>query len=230
MVRVKICGIREVEHALIAAAAGADFIGVIFAPSRRQIAPEQGREIVAAVRAAYPGARPSTVGVFADEAPEEVNRIAAYCGVDWVQLSGDESWEYCRRIEHPLIKAIKLNAEAQAEEALRQIDKWYRLIKQSRIMGLVERHIEGAYGGTGVALDWQVARDLAREFPFLLAGGLTPDNVGQAVDMVQPWGVDVSSGVETDGVKDPLKILDFTHHAKAVASPKTRTGLISKQS
>lgn len=216
MVRVKICGIREPEHALAAAAAGADFIGVILAPSPRQITPEQAKGIVAAVRAAYPGPRPFTVGVFANERPEEVNRVVAFCGLDWVQLSGDEPWEYCRYLEHPVIKALKVKPGDRAQDILGQMGKGYRMIKQSRAMGLVERHVEGAFGGTGEALDWHVAQELAREFPFLLAGGLTPENVGQAVQTVQPWGVDVSSGVETDGQKDPTRIASFIQAAKGI--------------
>lgn len=207
--RVKICGIRTLAPALVAAAAGADLIGFVFAPSRRQVSPAEAAAIAAAVRAA-PGPRPRLAGLFVNAAPPTIAAVAAEVGLDLVQLSGDEPAEHAGQIALPILKAIRMDGSA-AEAA------WLRLAEggASGVTLLVDAHVPGSYGGTGVMADWGRAAALARRAPVVLAGGLSPANVGEAIAAVRPLGVDVSSGVETDGVKDPLKIEAFIGAARA---------------
>jgi phosphoribosylanthranilate isomerase len=211
MTRVKICGISEVVHALAAAEAGADFIGLVFAPSRRQVVPERAKEIVLAVKSLK--APPLVVGVFVNTAAAEVNRIADQCGLDWVQLSGDEPWEYFKQVERPFIKAIRVSMGAVAEEVLADISLGHKLLGRDFVV-LLDSHVEGSYGGTGQAFDWRLAGQVSERVPVIIAGGLSADNVGQAIKIVRPWGVDVSSGLENKGIKDVAKIMDFITAAR----------------
>ncbi len=213
MTRVKICGITEMEHALVVRDAGADFLGLIFAPSRRQITTEKASQIVQAVRASKPF--PAMVGVFVNAPSAEVNRIADMCRLDRVQLSGDETWQYCLDIERPIIKAIHISAGSSLKEVLANIEVGYSLIPKDRLICLLDSRVGEKYGGTGQTFDWQTAKEIAAKYPVVIAGGLTPENVCQLVTEVKPWGVDVSSGVETGVRKDPAKIRAFIKAAKA---------------
>ncbi len=144
------------------------------------------------------------MGVFADQPIDEVNEIADAVGLDLVQLSGREPWEVCARVKRPVIKAVEAHG---ADEVLRGLEAGSAIA----IMLDVSR-------GRGIAMDWEVAAAVARRMPLWLAGGLTPENVGDAVRAVRPWAVDVSSGVETGGAKDPDKIGAFVQAAKAAGS------------
>ena len=206
MTRVKICGIREEVHALAAVEAGADFIGFIFAPTRRQVSPAKAREIVDTVKKSSSAVKP--VGVFVDTPASEVNRIADFCGLDWVQLSGNESWEYCRQIARPIIKAIRIGQQLR-EEINAELTVGLKTLSPQRFITLLDSQVEGKYGGTGITFNWRLAQQVAKEFPVIIAGGLNPENVAQAIEIATPWGVDVSSGVETDGTKDIAKIKAF---------------------
>jgi len=203
MTRVKICGIREEVHALAAAEAGADFIGLVFAPSRRQVTPVQAEKIAAAVKKSDNSTE--VVGVFVNMPAPEVNKIADSCHLDWVQLSGDESWEYCREITKPLIKTIRVSRRQSPQEICAALATGANVLSQKHIY-LLDSQVKGKYGGTGTTFDWSLARQAAEQFPVIIAGGLTPENVGQAIKMAAPWGVDVSSGVEVGGVKHAARI------------------------
>ena len=207
MTHVKICGIREKAHALAAIKAGGDFIGLVFAPSHRQVTPAQASEIVSTVTKCSQTI--AVVGVFVNMPAPEVNRIANSCNLDWVQLSGDESWEYCCQITKPLIKAVRIMWGQHPEEICADLAAGSRVLSNQRYVYLLDSQVKGKYGGTGMTFDWGLARQAAERFPVIIAGGLTPENVAQAIRIVAPWGVDVSSGVEVGGVKDITKIKAF---------------------
>jgi phosphoribosylanthranilate isomerase len=222
MTLVKICGVSDPKHARAAAALGADFVGMVFAPSRRQVTIGDGRRIAAGLRneegelatgagtaeieSALEKRRPLLVGVFADQDPDTINAIIEECGLDLVQLSGSEPWEMCELIRRPVFKCMKVRPEDDAQAILSHVGEG--------AVVLLDPHVSGVYGGTGTTLDWDVAAVIAERTPTVLAGGLTPGNVERAVSTVQPWAVDVSSGVETEGVKDVDKIRDFIQAAR----------------
>ena len=207
MTRVKICGIREKAHALAVIEAGGDFIGLVFAPSQRQVTPDRARSIVSAVKRCSENI--AVVGVFVNMPVPEVNGIADSCKLDWVQLSGDETWEYCRQVTRPLIKAVRIGHDQDPEEIHSNLTTGARLLSGQKYLYLLDSQVQDKYGGTGTTFNWNLARQAAEQFPVIIAGGLTPENVAQAIEIVAPWGVDVSSGVEVGGVKDIAKIRAF---------------------
>ncbi len=216
MTHIKICGLSDAEHALVAASAGADYLGIIFAKSRRRVSLEQALLIVESVhRLEHP---PKVVGVFANSPASEVNRIAHSCRLDRVQFSGDETYEYCLEIAYPLIKVIHIPAASTSEEILSKIAEGYRIMAGKEIMFLLDSLGRNAYGGTGESFDWQLAKKVSAHFPVIIAGGLTPLNVGELIREVHPLGVDVSSGVESNYQKDSAKILAFIKAVNAADS------------
>jgi len=210
---VKICGIRDKAHALAAVEAGADFIGLVFAPSPRQVSPARAREIASAVKKSSHTIK--VVGVFVNAPSSQVNELADFCALDWVQLSGDESWEYCQELKKTIIKVIHVSSGQKTDEILADIGTGYQLLPEKELVCLLDSRVGGAYGGTGQVFNWQLAREVSVRFPVMIAGGLTAANVGQLVREVKPWGVDVSTGVESNGLKDASKIRAFV---KAVRS------------
>jgi len=211
MTMVKICGISNKEHAIAAIQAGADFIGLVFAKSKRQVTTSRAKEIVNSIRKASETVK--TVGVFVNAPADDVNRIANDCGLDMVQLSGDESWQYARQIQRPVIKAIRVQQEKE-DDIIKAIVSGADTFFDNAHIALLDTHVEGKYGGTGKSFDWDLAQTISAKYPIIVAGGLTPDNVKQAIEKMNPWGVDVSSGVETDGIKDIAKIKKFIDEAK----------------
>jgi phosphoribosylanthranilate isomerase len=195
------------EQAIAAAGAGADFIGLVFAPSPRQVTPDVAVKIKTALKKRR--AKTETVGVFVNVHAGTVNRVSEMCGLDRAQLSGDEPWEYCCEIARPVIKAIRVGRNNTPEQVIKNIDYGMKILKGREFIILLDTSVPERYGGTGEAFEWELARPIAREFPVVIAGGLTPDNVAQAIKTVGPWGVDVSTGVETVGVKDLKKIKKF---------------------
>ena len=195
MVRVKICGIKRLEDALAAVEAGADAIGLNFwRPGRRYVAPETARVIARSLPPFL-----TRVGVFADEDPETIRKIADLCGLDALQLHGSESPEFCRQFDRPVIKSIKVRGPESLEGLAR-----YRVAAF-----LLDTHVPGEMGGTGRPFDWSLATRANAAGPVILSGGLTPENVGDAIRAASPYAVDVASGVETGGQKDPAKIRAF---------------------
>jgi phosphoribosylanthranilate isomerase len=211
LTKIKICGITEVSYARVAVEAGADLIGVVFAPSPRQVTYQKAREIVAALKEHYF----PVVGVFVNMPTTKVNAVAAFCELDWVQLSGDESWEYCQQIEKPVIKAVHILPGWDEKELLAHLENGQRKHGSHSLVYLLDTFVEDKYGGTGQAFAWEIARRAAAEYPVIIAGGLQPENVEEVVSSFNPWGVDVSSGVESQGVKDVAKIKAFVQAVRA---------------
>jgi phosphoribosylanthranilate isomerase len=215
---IKICGITREDDALFAARCGVQALGFIFYPrSPRCIEPERARTIIGRLTAlsAVPGKTPllpcpvfpfpgrvATVGVFVNEKPERILEIAAYCGIDLIQLHGDESPEDCRFLPRErLIKALSLERPADLE---RLRDYPVRAV-------LVDVRERERYGGTGKRADWILAAQAARLVPLILAGGLAPENIREAVAAVHPAALDLNSGVESaPGIKDHQKIQAVT--------------------
>jgi phosphoribosylanthranilate isomerase len=213
--KVKICGLCKVEHILAAAEAGADFVGMIFARSKRQITPEKAIAMVKVVREL--DKLPAIVGVFVNTPASEVNRIASECDLDLVQLSGDEDWQYCLEIDKPVIKVIHVADSDTVDQIVATIEEGFNVLQGRDVMYLLDTKSDDAYGGTGQPLSRQIAAGVARRIPVIIAGGLNPDNIARVVDEVHPWGVDVSSGVEIDGIKDVNRIKEFISEVKTVA-------------
>lgn len=213
--QVKICGVRALEDARVAADAGADFIGLVFVPGRRRrLEIPDAANIVDGIRQSS-SAAPRFVGLFADQPLDEVNRTIVACGLNVAQLCGAESVEYCRQTEAQVIKVLHVPNTASGDEAVSEFAARMESYASAGNMITLDRLVEGLQGGTGQSFDWSVAADLSEGgHRFLLAGGLTPENVAQAVAQVRPWGVDVSSGVETGGVQDTAKIKDFIRAAR----------------
>jgi len=207
MTKVKICGIKEKAHALGATKAGSNFIGLVFAPSERQVTVAHAQEIASIIK--EHSEVTEVVGVFVNMPAPVVNRIARSCHLDWVQLSGDESWAYCLEINQPIIKAVRIGPGQLLEEICDHLATGGEVLSGQRHLYLLDSQVKGKYGGTGIAFDWGLARQVAKGFPVIIAGGLTPENVAQAIEAVVPWGVDVSSGVELGGVKSIAKIKAF---------------------
>ena len=217
MTRIKICGITEPSQAVAAAEAGADYIGIVMAPSKRQVDVEKAKEIVAALK----GSRAIPVGVFVNTSADEINRIAKYCNFDRIQLSGDEPWDFVKKLNRPAIKAVKVSTEHTGDKLLKEIDGGYKKADYY-FLPLLDCAVNGSYGGSGKSFDWAIARKATEKYRFVLAGGLTPENVGGAIASARPWAVDVSSGVESNGKKSITKIKAFiaaVRSADAASAP-----------
>ena len=221
MIRTKICGIQSTEEAISAAEAGADYFGLVFVPARRRrLVVAAAAEIVDELRSLIPEP-PRAVGLFADQPLEEVAQTINSCGLDMAQLCGKESPEYCRQVTArtgaDIIKVMHVPVSEMAESCGNRSGVGARLdpYLETGCHVTLDRLVEGLQGGTGQSFDWEVAARLSRQgYEFLLAGGLTPENVAQAVAQVRPWGVDVSTGVETGGRKDGEKIRAFINNAR----------------
>jgi phosphoribosylanthranilate isomerase len=185
---IKICGITRAEDAALAVALGASALGFVFWPgSPRAIDPHRARAIAASLPPFV-----TTVGVFVNQPAGFINSVSNLVGLGVVQLHGDEDPAFAAVVKRPVLKAVNLPAGSAA------INRW-----SDRSMLLVDAHDPVRRGGTGTTADWGLAAQLSRQRPIVLAGGLTPDNVADAIAWVQPFGIDVSSGVEqAPGIKD----------------------------
>ncbi len=195
--RVKICGITRPEDALVAAQFGADAIGLVFFnKSPRSVTIEQAEIIMQALPAFV-----TTVGLFVNAKASFVDEVLADLPLDLLQFHGDESPEYCQQFAKPYIKALRMSPNINIQTAAQDYTKAKAL--------LLDTYVKGVAGGTGKVFDWQqVPANLSK--PIILAGGLNPDNVNQAISTLHPYAVDVSGGVESSkGIKNADKIVAF---------------------
>lgn len=199
--KIKICGITNLEDAVAAIEAGADLLGFNFyRQSVRYVEPETARSIVEKIRSGV--RRPQLIGVFVNSPLHEIRSIWRAVDLDLIQLHGDEPIEMLKQVNG--FKAIRPQSPAEAEKQA----KTYAVENEPAL--LIDAYRKGEYGGTGQVGDWSLAARIARRYPILLAGGLTPENVADAIRQVQPWGVDVASGVErAPGRKDAAKMQAF---------------------
>jgi len=197
-VRVKICGITNMRDALLAAEMGAHALGFIFhRPSPRYMTPDQARQIIGQLPPFV-----ATVGVFVDEDAARVREIASLVGLDWIQLHGGESPDYCRSLGRRVIKGFRV----KGQEIFSQLTAYQGAAQAF----LLDTYKPGTPGGTGETFDWDLARQVNKCGPIILAGGLTSDNVAEAIRIAQPAAVDVASGVEAaPGKKDPERLRNF---------------------
>lgn len=223
---IKICGLREYSHFQEATSAGADLLGMVFVPGvRRKIEPEAAQEVVSRLKrelcalSMLNQQSPSFVGLFCDQPSSEVNQIVESVGLDWVQLCGEETVDYWKSIECPIFKVLHvpsvegnvLRRRSTLESLKSSLDE----VEQNGVLPILDRSSEHQPGGTGRQFDWSIAQELSdNHHRFLLAGGLTPTNLKNAIQTVSPFGVDVSSGVETNQIKDPEKIREFIQIAR----------------
>ena len=207
-VKVKMCGLTYAEHAAVAVEAGADAVGFVFHKKRPRGA--DMAVVKAIVKELPPFVLP--IGVFVNEDAKVVRNVMDSCGLALAQLHGDETAAYCEQLGRPMLKAIRLRdrhsflalAEFQGRAGVRGF--------------LVDAFSPDAYGGTGQVADWSLAAEAAAVTRILLAGGLTPENVAQAIEQVRPYGVDVSSGVEASpGRKDHAKVRAFVQAVRLVS-------------
>jgi len=218
---------------MVASEAGADLIGLVFVPGRpRRVDVPTASAIVAEVKARAKAAGkepPGLVGLFADQPIDEVNQTIEACGLDLVQLCGVESMGYCDDLETQVIKVIHVPGSIGQKGGgvaldMGSLEATLGTHSQAGRLVTLDRLVDGVPGGTGQGFDWNIAAGLSREgHSFILAGGLSPETVGRAIEEVQPWGVDVSSGVETGSVKDPEKIKAFIRFAQTKDRPDVGT-------
>ena len=207
--KVKICGVRDAETAMVAADAGANYIGLVFVENvRRQLLPIDGQSIVRSFR--IRGGRRSKetselIGLFRNQDKEWVNQSSRTIDLDGIQLTGDENERYIRSMWKPVFRQVRISKTTKPKELKTKVQN----LLNGGCHVILDSFDPKTPGGTGKSFNWEVARGIASLDRVLLAGGLTPENVAGAIRELSPWGVDVSSGVETNGVKDHKKIQDF---------------------
>ncbi len=207
MTKIKICGIKTLPDALAAIEAGADYLGFNFYPkSVRFIEKSACAEITSVLKREHPQIK--LVGVFVNSPVEEIKDILQTCQLDLAQLHGDETPETFAQLALQAFRAFRGIPESNAGYERNKVPTM-----------LIDAAVKGVYGGSGVTADWTAAAELAKKYPLLLAGGLTPENVADAVRQVQPWGVDVASGVESaPGEKDAEKMVQFVKAVRVAES------------
>lgn len=207
MVKVKICGITNPQDALMAAGLGVDMLGFIFASSPRQVTPRQARDIIHALPPFV-----KTVGVFVDEEIKSMQDIMNFCGLDLIQLHGNEPPHVCKEFMPHTIKAFRIKDEL----SLQAIKPYHGKVKAL----LLDTYSEEKKGGTGKTFDWDLSvRNRGMEVPIILSGGLRPSNIQRAISTVQPYAVDVNSGIEEcPGKKEPLLMKELMEKIKQINS------------
>lgn len=206
--KIKICGITNLEDARFAAGALVDYLGFIFyEKSPRYIEPGEAGAIINWLEG------PEKVGVFVNQPLDDVNRIAKETGLDYVQLHGDESVEYCELVEKPVIKVIHIEKETVPYLLEHKIDQYSSVAD----FLLFDTKIDGLWGGTGTSFDWSMLTEAEIDVPFFLSGGLNTDNISKAIETVHPYAIDVSSSLEQKpGLKDFEKIEAFMDQMRAL--------------
>ncbi|UCG34800.1 MAG: phosphoribosylanthranilate isomerase [Candidatus Omnitrophota bacterium] len=212
MVKVKICGITNLDDAIKACEYGADLLGFVFVKDTlRYIGKDKARDIVLRLPEEYKN-KVDRVGLFMNEDIERVAEITSFCDLNFIQLHGQEDVDYCRDLRkrlagYKILKAIKVKDEFSLE-AISEYD--------AIDFFLFDSFAENVPGGTGKRFKWDILEGCDFNKPFFLAGGLTPENIADAIRMVKPYGVDVSSGVEKEpGIKDEIKVKEFIANAKS---------------
>ena len=191
MTKVKICGLTRMKDIEYVNHAHPGYVGFVFAKSRRRVTPCIAREMIKNLDPAI-----KKVGVFVNEDAEKVNEVAELCNLDIIQLHGEETPYYCTMIHKPIWKAVRIKDSVHFEQ--------FEQYNAEAI--LLDTFSAKAYGGSGEAFDWNVAKGIGEKYKIILAGGINRENMFEAIDIVHPYCIDVSSGVETEGVKDDMKI------------------------
>jgi phosphoribosylanthranilate isomerase len=196
MTKIKICGITNLEDALMATETGADAVGFIFSNvSQRKISPDRAAQIINKLPPFV-----QSVGVFVNQSAEEINKIVRKTNVDLIQLHGNESPTFCQNFNNKVIKAIHVKKKTDL----------FKMTEYKVAAFLLDSKVEGKFGGTGQTFNWDLAVEAKKLGPVILSGGLNTENVSEAVTHVQPYAVDVASGVEVEpGIKDPDKLIAF---------------------
>ena len=223
MTKIKICGIQTVEHGMCVLEAGADYIGFVFAQSKRQVSEAQAKSIIKELATANKSAK--MVGVFVDESLEEMDRIAKFCGLDILQLHGSESVSDYEGASFPIIKSVSIKKAGQSNEGLPNKGLSSEEASTDELNQAILSHGAADYllfdtwhkdmaGGSGQTFEWSTLKNEDQKQAFFLAGGLSVENVKEAIRVAKPYAVDVSSGVETEGIKDLDKISAFIKAVK----------------
>ncbi|AKL93954.1 N-(5'-phosphoribosyl)anthranilate isomerase TrpF [Clostridium aceticum] len=194
MTAVKICGLTKKEDISYVNQLRPDYVGFVFAESKRKITKEKAKSLIQGLEKQI-----KTVGVFVNAPIKEVKEIAAYCDLDILQLHGEEDQAYINAFSQKVWKSFRIKNPDDLSQLQQYDTEGY----------LLDTYVEGEYGGTGKTLDWTGIAPLPQKRPIILAGGLTSENVEEAVKTLRPYAVDVSSGVERDGYKDYRKIEKF---------------------
>ena len=221
MTEFKICGISETEHAVAARKYGAYWIGFVFVPGvRREISVEKVKDIIGQYRNITGPGGPSLVGLFANQPLSDVSYISGECNLDYVQLCGDEDETYWRQLDIPIIKQIKVGSVGNKSKNVANLRQRVGNALDKDTIPLLDRLEKGKLGGTGKSFDWSVAAELPGDWDYMVAGGLGTANVADAITQLNPWAVDVSSGVETNGKKDINKIREFANKVGSMNESK----------
>lgn len=189
--KVKICGLRSLRDIEIVNKYPVDYVGLVFAESKRKVSIHEAKAMIEGLRKDI-----KAVGVFVNTPPEEINKITDYCKLDIVQLHGNETLKECEKIKAPIWKSVSVKEKADVAKI--------ELYKNTQ--GIL---LDGIKPGSGECFNWDIAKGISDKYFTILAGGLTPENVSNAIQQVKPQVVDVSSGVETDSIKDEEKIREF---------------------
>ena len=211
MTKLKICGLKEIDNVLTAIDSNVDYLGFIFVPnSKRQITSQKAKNIIQNIKLQRPNLNQKFVAVFANQTTEEISNIISDCDFDMAQLCGNENESFWSEVPTTIIKQIKIDDSVPLNKFLNKVEFEIEKINKNGHLALLDKKIKGIQGGGGEKFNWEIAKILTKNHEFILAGGLTPKNIKSAITSVKPWGVDVSSGVETNNTKDNNKISDFS--------------------